>query len=165
MYVRELSGRKWWLVSLAAIMLSAPVCSEAQVFQWTDGRGVIHFTDNPTTIPDSIRTSSRLVVRTDLKLDRVVTEARPTQETPAEESVVEAAPFPEPAPAKSEPDAAPPPVIHYSPRQVTIIVVNTAVRRDHRSKCLLPEGCRGVFRPSFEDRRYIHPSAFDGGSR
>lgn len=158
--------RSIFIVALvAALVLLVPICGQAQVFQWTDLRGVVHFTDNPAAIPNSLKGSPRLIIRTDWKIDHTVRENPPARQRAIEERHVEAAPFPAPGPAKAGTVESPAPVIQYSPQHVTIVVINRAVRRDKKSGCLLPEGCRGVFRPSFEDRRFIHPSAFDGGTR
>ena len=40
--------------------------ASGQIFQWTDVKGVIHFTDNSDSIPESIRNSSTLIVRKDM---------------------------------------------------------------------------------------------------
>lgn len=152
------------LVSLA-LTLSSPASLEAQVFQWTDSRGVIHFTDNPSTIPNSVRDSPRLTIRTDLNLHPGAPETSPEQGRAIDEPFVDAQPFPAPASPKQEPPETPTPVIHYSPQHVTIVVINSVVRKPKRSECPSPQGCRGTFRPNFDDRRFIHPSVFDGGSR
>jgi len=66
----------------------------------------------------------------------------------------EAISAPEPKESK-----APPLIIYYNPQYFQIVVVNSFARPAKKEKS------RGVFRPSFDDRRFIHPSAFDGGSR
>jgi len=149
----------FFLLSLA-LTLTAPALLKAQVFQWTDPRGVIHFTDNASSIPESIKGSTRLIVRTDMRPTNESIETTPAAVESFEEPTVQA----EPAPSEPQPAKTPAPIIHYNPQQVTIVVVNTVVRRPKR-KCFLPEGCKPVFRPSFDDRRFIHPSVFDGGSR
>ena len=50
--------------------------ASAQIFQWTDPRGVIHFTDNPQSISDSIRSLPTFTIRRDL-----VTKNNPPAET------------------------------------------------------------------------------------
>ena len=55
------------LLASAGLLFSVQA-SEAgsQIFQWTNTKGVIHFTDNPYSIPESVRNSSALIVRKDL---------------------------------------------------------------------------------------------------
>jgi hypothetical protein len=48
-----------------SLLMETSIAS-AQIFQWTDVKGVIHFTDNPYSIPESIRNSSALIVRKDM---------------------------------------------------------------------------------------------------
>ena len=40
--------------------------ASAQIFQWTDSEGVMHFTDNPYLISESIRSLPTFTVRRDL---------------------------------------------------------------------------------------------------
>jgi hypothetical protein len=42
------------LAGLSLFIQSSP--ASGQIFQWTDPKGVIHFTDNPYSISESIRT-------------------------------------------------------------------------------------------------------------
>jgi hypothetical protein len=52
------------IIALAGLsLLLATSIATAQIFQWTDVKDVIHFTDNPYSIPESIRNSSALIVR------------------------------------------------------------------------------------------------------
>ena len=53
-------------VYLLAISLPvAALVRAADVYQWTDSRGVIHFTDDLYAVPESIRRSEQLVIRKD----------------------------------------------------------------------------------------------------
>jgi len=151
----------FFLLSLA-LTLTAPALLKAQVFQWTDPRGVIHFTDNASSIPESIKGSTRLIVRTDMRPTNESIETTPAAVESFEEPTVQA----EPAPSEPQPAKTPAPIIHYNPQHFTIVVVNTVVvRKPKKSECLGPRRCLPVFQPSFDDRRFIHPSVFDGGSR
>jgi uncharacterized protein DUF4124 len=47
-------GKIMALAGLSLLMESS--IASAQIYQWTDVKGVIHFTDNPYSIPESIRT-------------------------------------------------------------------------------------------------------------
>jgi hypothetical protein len=50
---------------LAVFLLMRSSVAGADLFQWTDPSGVIHFTDNPYALPESARNSAILVVRKD----------------------------------------------------------------------------------------------------
>lgn len=136
------------------LLPAAPL--NAELFQWTDSRGAIHFTDNFYSVPESLRGSPNLITRNDWK------ESVAFQEPIAEPKVSEGISPPGPEPTQS----TPPVVIHYNPQPLTIVVVHSIMRRPKEKRCFLPEGCAPAFRPDFNDRRYVHPSAFDpGGSR
>lgn len=45
--------RKWILVFSLMISFTLPV--NAQVYRWTDSKGTVHFTDDPSLIPDQYR--------------------------------------------------------------------------------------------------------------
>lgn len=155
----------FFLLSLA-LTLGSPASLKAQVFQWTDPRGVIHFTDNASSIPEPIRGSTRLIVRTDMLPTNGATESMPAEVEPLEEPASGAEPARAPAGPEPQPAKTPTPIIHYNPQQFTIVVINSPIRRLTSPQCGRHIfGCRGTFRPSFDDRRFIHPSAFDGGSR
>lgn len=157
-----------WVSRLAvfalALAFTLPRPAWAQVFQWSDARGVIHFTDNASAIPESVKGSPQLIIRGDFDM-----RARSSEiSTPPE--IVRPEPASQPkapevvSPPEPEPTKVAPPIIYYNPQYFTIVVVNSIVRQPRRI-CPIPEGCRPVFQPNFDDRRYIHPSAFNGGSR
>lgn len=153
-------GTILWLCSLFS-----PLPSSAEVYQWVDARGVIHLTDNLDSLPDSMRGSSGLIVRRDL--DRPGTS--PVTFDQAENVPVEP-PAPPTVPELDRPPEggekpAPPPVVYYNPQYTNIVVVNPVVLHPKKHHCPKLMGCQGTFRPNFEDRRYIHPSVFNGGSR
>jgi hypothetical protein len=147
------------LVILLAIFGSLPSrLAQAQVFQWTDDRGVLHVTDNPYSIPESVRNSSLLIVRTDWH----------TSSGPADRR-------PDPPPAPVQPGAteetesherrlSPPPHVIYAPQELNIVVVHHA-RSHKKNPCRAAGECKAIFRPDFTNRRYVHPSVFTGGSR
>lgn len=141
------TGFLWILLWLSA----TPV--RAEVFQWTDDRGIIHFTDNLHLVPEGLRSSPQLIIRQSLPeptwQEPIWEEKRPEAEIAGDE----------------EPIKLPQPVVHYSPQQTTVVVVNSIVHHPRRHPCPGPRRCESTFRPNFEDRRYIHPSVFDGGSR
>lgn len=157
------------LFGLAFLTAALPMCSaallQAQVFQWSDGRGVIHFTDSLDRVPEAIRNSPKLIVRMDLDLQRGSFQTSGPQAIDNVEEAVEREPGEVRRVSEPEPAKFPAPVIHYNPQHYTIVVINSVVRKPKRSECPSPQGCRGTFRPNFDDRRFIHPSVFDGGPR
>ena len=143
-----------FLLMLSTLFFHSPL--GAQLFQWTDNRGVIHFTDNLHSVPASLRASPLLIIREDIDI-RGVNSSEPVWAP----DVPEVVSSPEPEPPKVAP-----PVIHYSPQDIAIVVVNSIVHHPRRHPCPGPARCQPqVFRPNFDDRRYIHPSVFNGGSR
>ena len=146
------------IMALAGLsLLMGTSIANAQIFQWTDVKGVIHFTDNPHSIPESIRNSSALIVRKDM-------------DTKSRSSVATFDPLPaaEISSATNPLDADPKPiattVVTYAPQEV-IVVVNSNSGQPNLHPCNFGNHCKPAFRPDFTDRRYIHPSMFDGGSR
>lgn len=137
------------------LLLPLPLLG-GEFYQWTDSEGVIHFTDSLTSVPESLRNSPQLLVRKDSDLKGNLSEIPVDPIEP--ESLVQ-----EPPPAEPEAAQPPQPVI-YNPQTFNIIVVNSGVHRFKKRPCRGGD-CRPVFRPNFNDRRYIHPSVFDGGSR
>src|SRR5690554_5085533 len=51
------------MLLLAGLLYAGPVA--AQIYQWTDQKGVIHFTDDPEQVPESVRSSGSLIIRGD----------------------------------------------------------------------------------------------------
>ncbi|MFQ5853692.1 MAG: DUF4124 domain-containing protein [Candidatus Binatia bacterium] len=154
------------LVSFFCLFLwLSPVFSAGQVYQWTDSRGVIHFTDDYQAVPEPLKGSPRLVVREGFQIEGESSKTSTLSQTPGQR------PIPEPKAREviraPEPQAvkAVPAIIDHSQHFTTIVVVNSNVLRLKKKPCLTAEGCRPVFRPNFADRRYIHPSVFSGGSR
>lgn len=158
-------SRKLELI-LWMFLLLFPTHSSGEVFQWTDPRGTIHLTDNPQSIPDSLRGSPSLIIRHDFEVKGA---ASGFLEQP---SVVNDQPTPPQPDAASLPDppqekVASPNTQDYSQHIniVNIVVVNSVVHQIRKHPCPTSENCQGVFRPNFDDRQYIHPSVFNGGSR
>lgn len=139
----------------------------AEFYQWVDSRGIIHFTDSYDRVPDELRGSSRLIVRTDL-LTRVSGNAAASDvkivDDP-EEQAQKGGPGETVPPEETAPEGSPV-SIHHNPQQFNIIVVRPVVVR--RPK-IFPGPPPKI--PKIEplklsvDRRYIHPSVFSGGSR
>lgn len=157
------TGVPIWL--LWFFILFSPTPSSAEFFQWTDSRGTIHLTDNPYSVPEEIRGSPGLMIRRDLEVTGKFLETSVRPANTDEEPLSQPKPPEVTAPPEPEPKTAAPPNINYSVQQTIIVVVNSVVRHSRKHACPGSEGCQGVFRPNFEDRRFIHPSVFNGGSR
>ena len=150
--------------ALCFLTLFSPADLPAEVYQWIDARGVIHLTDNLHSVPEPVRGSPGLVIRRDLEM----TGTPSGFFNPPENSAAEPATPPKTAeaapPAEPEQKPVAPVNIVYSPQQ-TVVVINSTVIHPRKRACRTPAGCQGTFRPNPADRRYIHPSVFDGGSR
>lgn len=156
----QMLGTLLWM----AFLLS-PAILHAQVFQWTDARGVIHWTDNLHSVPDSLRGSPSLIIRQDLDVKRTSWEIFDQAEDRNTEPVSPPKAPEIPRPTEPEQKTAAPPTIQYSPQFTNVVVINSTVLHLKKRPCPSSQGCQGVFRPNFDDRRFIHPSVFDGGSR
>ena len=144
------------IMALAGLsLLMETSIASAQIFQWTDVKGVIHFTDNSYSIPESIRNSSALIVRKDMDTKKH-----------SSVTIFDPLPAPEISSATSPFDADPKPiattVVTYARQEV---VVNPNSGQPSVHLCNFGSNCKPAFRPDFTDRRYIHPSVFEGGSR
>jgi hypothetical protein len=137
-----------------ALILGSPAAAN-EIYQWTDVKGVIHFADSLNWVPETARNSSSFVVRKDLDNTSKITEL--PHRTPEPIVNPEAAPLLEPMPNRTDPTS-----VVYASQEVTIVVVNSATRHFKRRPC---SHCKPVFRPDFNNRQYIHPSVFNGGSR
>ncbi len=149
--------------TLCFLTLFSPAYAPAEVYQWIDARGVIHLTDNLHSVPEAVRGSPDLVIRKEIDTSG----SGEILLTPDRNVVFEPVPQPQSrdavTPSESEKPAAPVNIV-YSPQQ-TVVVINSTVAHPRKRGCLSPEGCQGTFRPNPNDRRYIHPSVFSGGSR
>lgn len=150
---------------LGTVFLLSPALSHAEVFQWTDARGVIHWTDNLHSVPDSLRGSPGLIIRQDLDVKRASWEIFDQAEYRNTEAISPPKTAEIHRPTEPEQKTAAPPTIQYSPQFTNVVVINSTVLHPKKHRCPSSQGCQGTFRPNFDDRRYIHPSVFDGGSR
>jgi hypothetical protein len=146
-------------LSIALLFAHLPA-SANQIYQWTDLAGTVHFTDNLSSIPESIRNSRQVITRNDLAVtDQSISgpqTTRPQQSLPQLSQ----------APVESEREQIVPPTIVIVPQETTIVVVNSHRDRKKPPPCVQGPHCPPAFRPNFNDRRYIHPSVFfPGGSR
>jgi hypothetical protein len=135
---------------LLALGLSAQ--AQAEIFQWTDSKGTIHFTDDYDRVPPLLKGSDRLIIRSDLP------SGSPTFPAREEEARLDAIKPQEPP----EPESSPAPAAGvYNDSRDIQVVVNSFGNLNGGKHCLVPKSCRSQARFDFNDRRYIHPSVFD----
>ena len=147
------------------ILLLSSTLAHAETFQWTDSRGIIHLTDNLYSVPESLRGSPSLIIRQDLDTKRTSSgisnqPENANVEPPSQPKSPEVV-----GPPESEQKTVAPQNIYYNPQNINIVVINSVVHHPSKHLCSNPQGCQGVFRPNFDDRRFVHPSVFNGGSR
>jgi hypothetical protein len=130
-----------YLLLLQLIFVSPVWC---EFYQWTDSRGVIHFTDNYHVVPEPLRQSPDLVVHE-------------LRESPSWLQKKGSSKLRSTEPEKIEPNRETPQVVHYELEQTNIVVGQNGTRFPHRRRY---KGT-GAFRPNFNSRQYIHPSAFN----
>ena len=163
MYAKIILANCFCAALFSLFLWLCPSAARGEIYQWTDSRGVIHFTDSLQSVPEAMRGSPNLIIRTDIKnhsYEIPVSPLNPTEEPLPESEAPESTASPEP-----EEDKAVPPVVHIDSQNFTIVVINSNVHHSRKKKgCLIRGGCKPIFRPSFKDRRYIHPSVFNGGS-
>jgi hypothetical protein len=144
------------LIALLALTLFTQAgIARAEIFQWTDARGILHFTDNPHSIPENIRNSSTLIVRNDLH------PASDSSSQPAEP----VAPWAISSQAEETGSDASRPLSHivtYTAPEANIIIVspNTRVKKN---PCVSVHDCRAAFRPEQSKRRHIRTSTLSRG--
>ncbi|SRR5712692_3600500 len=155
-----------WLPCVGFLLVALwPSFIRAEIYSWTDPRGVIHFTDNFLSVPEAVRNSSELVIR----------EERPAKEnfsqtaTPNPVAEEETSSWPQVSEATRLPDAnftnAAPSIVYDNRQNFNIVVINSLTRLPHQRHCRTRDDCKPGFRLNFNDRRFIHPSVFNGGSR
>lgn len=142
------------LIALLALTLFTQVgIAGAEIFQWTDARGILHFTDNPYSIPENIRNSSTLIVRNDLH------QAGGSSSQPAEP----VAPWAISSQADEAGSDARRPLSHivtYSAPEANIIIVNPNPRVK-KNPCVSVHDCRAAFHPERSKRWHIHTSTLN----
>lgn len=155
----------WTGVAIGLFVLGASNLVTGEIYQWTDARGVIHFTDNLSAVPDAVRRSPELVVRRDIETETMSagTDDPLTEKKPTRESDTTKKKSPETVSVDSGKGA--PAGVSYHSEPVTIVVVNSILRRPGKHPCHAKGNCQPAFRPDFNDRRHIHPSVFGGGAR
>jgi len=148
-----------WMGSLACLLLwVSPVFSIGEVYQWTDPSGVINFSDNLNSVPETLRESPQLIVRRDFFVHETLANPAAQQYDPQESRF-------EPAAPQSHPVEFNPTII-YSPQTTTnIVVVNSGIRRVRRRPFPVHRHHGPSFERKFKGRQYIHPEAHSGRRR
>jgi hypothetical protein len=131
----------------------------ADLFQWTDGGGVIHFTDNLHKVPESIRKSDRLLVRKGFLVNDPAGDETKLPDAPVNPSFNAAKDNSAAEPQQPEPSS-----LSDAPQEINVVVENSTARRTKIRSCHMPN-CKPGFHPHFNDRQYVHPSVFNGGAR
>jgi hypothetical protein len=149
------------IVHFVLLLSLQPAVGGADLFQWIDANGVIHFTDNPYAVPESIQHSGRLLVRKDFLVDS----------QPANDMLIPGVPVQPILSAETKKDFASdskqpePTSVTYSPQEINVVIVNSNVRRSKPRSCGAGQSCKPGFHPDFNDRQYIHPGVFNGAVR
>ena len=128
------------------------------IFQWRDSSDVVHFTDDYSRIPLDVRNTPDRIIRHFFIESNV-------EALPASEAVAEKVPHE----STRNKDLLAPKETTYNDAagdsgdtdNVTVIVVNNS----EQNKPCHGHGCAARFKPNFNDRRYIHPDVFNGGTR
>ncbi|MGH7848095.1 MAG: DUF4124 domain-containing protein [Candidatus Binatia bacterium] len=154
-----------FFVLLGGLVLATLQCATAaEVFQWVDSRGVTHFTDDYSRIPASVRAIPDVIVRHSFVEMR---QQDPAAAAPvAKEPTIAIEKFDSERRAEELAEQKERYADHASAESrisenVAIIVVNSSPQR----KPCHGHACSGRFQPNFNDRRYIHPDVFNGGTR
>lgn len=145
---------------LGCFLLRSSVVFGGDLFQWTDTNGVLHFTDDISAIPETLRQLSNFTVRKDFFSPPAPSSERPHRsESPSP-------PKPE-ATRGSEIDSKPPveTIVTDSPEETTIVVVNSGVARPMKNFCGVGSNCKHVVRPDFNRQHFGHRGILHGGAR
>ena len=131
---------------LGLFLLTHSLALGADLFQWTDARGVIHFTDRLDAVPETVRQSASLIVRPGFFSPPTSSESGPT--LPGQSLVT-----PPPEPLQDSQlitnDFGQVP-LSYTPQE-TIVVTNSGVQPwCARNKCGF------AFRPRFNGSQHPH---------
>jgi hypothetical protein len=139
------------------LAVGLPLPAQAGIFQWTDSKGTIHFTDDYERVPSSLKGSDRLIVRSDLPSNDNAPVVREEEPNPEAAKAQDAAPEQQESPA-------PPAVVLYDIGDIEVAVNSFGGLRAGK-RCLAGARCAPRVRFDFNDRRHIHPSVFDNASR
>ena len=149
---------KWMGPMVSLLLWVSPAFSIGEVYQWTDPRGVIHFSDNLNSVPVALWESPQLIVRRDLFVHETLAGPAAQQQYPQESRFAPTVP-------QSHPVEFNPSII-YSPQTTTnIVVVNSGIRRVRKRPFPVHRHHGLSFERKFKGRQYIHPEAHSGRRR
>jgi hypothetical protein len=131
---------------LGLFLLMHSLAFGADLFQWTDARGVIHFTDSFDSVPELVRQSASLIVRPGFFSPADQSKSRPS--------------FPERLSATRPPepnqdsqlianDIGPAPMT-YTPQEI-IVGVNSDAQQQVKQLWCVGNKCNRAFRPRFNE--------------
>ena|SRR5215467_1577004 len=146
---------------LGLFLLTQSLAFAADLFQWTDARGVIHFTDRLEAVPETVQQSTDLIVRPNF-FSPVTT---PVMQVPAPSAPLTTRP-PIQDSQWAPYDTGPSPLAYAPPE--TIVVVNSGVQPINQASCI-GNKCGFAFRHRFngpnQHRAFIGGagSTFPGG--
>jgi hypothetical protein len=151
-----------WMGPLACLLLWVSPALSIEIYQWTDPRGIINFTDNLKSVPEAIRDSPQLIVRKDLFIHETPANPASQQAYPQVTRIEQT----EPQPHSVEFNQT---IINYPPT-TSIIVVNSGIRRVRKRPFPVhrkhgpsfarksSKGGQYIY-PGAHSRQYIHPKA------
>lgn len=142
---------------LGFFLLTRSLTLGADLFQWTDATGVIHFTDSFNSVPESLRHSPSLIIRTGFF-------------SPAPPSAVKQLSIEQPAAIMPEPahdsqliaNNSGPTLAPDAPQE-TIVVVNSITQRPIKPLPCLGSSCNHVSHHRFNDPRHVRQRPFGAG--
>jgi len=149
---------KWMGPMVCLLLLVSPAFSIGEVYQWTDPRGVIHFSDNLNSVPVALWESPQLIVRRDLFVHETLAGLAAQQPYPQESRF-------EPTAPQSHPVEVNPTIIYRPQTTTNIIVVNSGIRRVRKRPFPVHRHHGPSFERRFKGRQYIHPEAHSGRRR
>lgn len=126
--------------------------------QCTDATGVIHFTDSFNSVPESLRHSPSLIIRTGF--------FSPAAPSAVKQSFIEqpAAIMPEPArDSQLIANNSGPTLVPDAPQE-TIVVVNSIAQRPIKPLPCVGSSCNHVSHHRFNDPRHVHQRPFGAGN-
>src|SRR5215475_13751592 len=137
------------------VIATASPAHAAEVYQWFDSTGGIHFTDDYYATPVALRGTPDLIVRNDLRSEKRFVNAKTVSATPIQERWAATTDNYEQSSGYADLNSD-----NFAAPQNIIVVVNDSLPL---KPCL--HGCRARFKQDFNDRQYIHPSVFNAPAR
>jgi uncharacterized protein DUF4124 len=135
------------------LLLHSSVVFGGDLFQWTDAKGIPHFTDDLYTVPEMLRQSSNFRVRKDF--------FSPPGASEGKQRLPEPLPPHKPEPTRDveiNPEQPTETTVSDSPEEV-IVVVNSTVRKPTKKFCDGSISCRPGVRADSNRPRYPHRGA------